>query len=120
VNWIAVLSDGSLFVEEDGLKSSWQLLMAECEASSLYVVKLGFDYGSGNGRYFLPSYKDGYWQAKAQQTVQGSSRIMSASGIGYVDGDTVIITWSMELDGDILTWYEERSSDNQAQIIWKS
>lgn len=126
--WIANLSDGSTHQEEwlPGYISPWQRLMQYCKEHRCYVTNLRLTMGKETKA--CPSNAIGYWQAHGMPGTQGlecDEDLHKHRGIGFVyvepDGTKKVrIIWGARdpQTHHQVWWGEERSADNQGQIIW--
>lgn len=121
--WIANCADGSTHVEEwlAGHLSPWQRLMAYCKKQNTYITNLRLTVGTKT--YACQSNAKGYWQAHGMPAVQGvecDEELHKWRGIGWVEDEKVKIIWVARdpQTKQILYWGDERSTNNQQQIIW--
>lgn len=122
-SWVVNLANGATKVEEwlPGHLSPWQRLMEYCKKEHTYVTNLRLTMGDRT--VSCKSNAAGYWQAHGMPSVQGvecDEDLHKWRGIGYVEGDTVIITWGARdpQTHNVVFWQDSRPAKNQAQIIW--
>lgn len=122
-SWVVNLSNGGTKVEEwlPGHLSPWQRLMEYCKKENTYVTNLRLTIG---GRTVsCKTNADGYWQSHGMPAVQGvecDEELHKWRGIGWVEGEDVVIIWGARdpVTHNVVFWNETRSAGNQAQVIW--
>jgi hypothetical protein len=90
--------------------------MHKCATEKLYVKSICL--GADGRLYYGEPNCAGYWSAKASMATQGSVGSSTASGIGWVVGDTLHTIWVGRSDNKTQWWSRDRSPDGQNQIIW--
>jgi hypothetical protein len=115
--WIATLSDGSTVYEKwiEGQLSPWQRLMHKCVSSGVHITSLKMF--AGGTTVHCPQGARGYWAAHSALGVQGGPQL-TRRGIGWVDGDKVVIKWATEVNRRTFVEDDVRSVHSQKQIIW--
>jgi hypothetical protein len=95
--------------------------MEYCKAENTHVTNLRLTIGDRT--VSCKSNAAGYWQAHGMPSVQGvecDEDLHKWRGIGYVENDTIIITWGARdpQTHNVVFWQDARPAKNQAQVIW--